>query len=64
MRLITCLLLALGTGIAGFLLRAAVPVTPVDQGFRDLLPWYQAGHPPEPGRSPPVPSNTPETSAP
>lgn len=64
MRLITCLLLALGTGVAGFALRAAIPVTPVDGAFRELLPWYRANHPPEGGRISPGTSNMPETSAP
>ncbi|GJE78515.1 hypothetical protein ACFQWF_15755 [Methylorubrum suomiense] len=57
MRLVTCLLLALGTGIAGLALRAAVPVTPADDGFRQVmhLYWSQDGA---------QVSNKPETSAP
>ncbi len=57
MRPVICLLLALGAGLAGLSLRVLVPVTPVDDGFREVVRLY----PPKdkvPG------SNTPETSAP
>ncbi|SFL68667.1 hypothetical protein [Methylorubrum salsuginis] len=57
MRLVTCLLLALGAGLAGLSLRLFVPVTPVDETFREVVRLYlpkDAG----PG------SNMPETSAP
>lgn len=57
MRLGTCLLLALGCGIFGLGLRLALPVTPVDASFREVIRLYQpqgaAGS-----------SNTPETSSP
>ncbi|WP_331286691.1 MULTISPECIES: hypothetical protein [Methylobacteriaceae] len=57
MRLGTCLLLALGCGVSGLGLRLALPVTPVDASFREVIRLYQpqgaAGS-----------SNTPETSSP
>lgn len=57
MRLVTCLLLALGSGLAGLSLRAAVPVTPVDASFREVIRLYA------PQATAPA-SNTTETSAP
>ncbi len=57
MRLGTCLLLALLSGGAGLALRWAVPVTPVDASFREVIRLYQ----PQGGTGT---SNTPETSLP
>ncbi|WP_342150715.1 hypothetical protein [Methylorubrum sp. SB2] len=57
MRRITCLLLALGVGLAGLSLRALVPVTPVDEAFREVVRLY-------PPKDKAPASNTPETSAP
>ncbi len=52
-----CLFLALLIAAAGLGLRLALPVTPVDGPFRDVLRAYGA-----PGDAPP--SNTGETSPP
>lgn len=57
MRLATCLLLALGAGLAGLSLRMLVPVTPVDDTFREVVRLYSPKDA-APG------SNMPETSAP
>lgn len=57
MRRVTCLLLALGSGLAGLSLRAFVPVTRVDASFRDVIRLYSPQ-----GAAPS--SNMPETSAP
>lgn len=48
MRLHSCLLLALATGLLGAGLRAAVPVTPVDQAFRDVIRFYRSFERPRP----------------
>ncbi|WP_167450820.1 hypothetical protein [Methylobacterium terrae] len=42
MSLRACLVLALLTGLAGLSLRLAVPVTPVDQDYRDVIAYYRA----------------------
>ncbi|KTS36896.1 hypothetical protein NS228_19855 [Methylobacterium indicum] len=42
MSLRACLVLALLTGLAGLALRLAVPVTPVDQDYRDVVAFYRA----------------------
>lgn len=52
-----CLLLAVLAGALGLVLRLAVPVTPVDGPFRDVLRVYAT-------RAGDGPSNTGETSAP
>ncbi|BAU91281.1 hypothetical protein MPPM_2676 [Methylorubrum populi] len=57
MRLGTCLLLAVLSAGLGLGLRLVLPVTPVDESFRDVMRLYQSQG--EPGRS-----NMPETSAP
>lgn len=57
MRLRTCLLLAVASTGLGLCLRLAVPVTPVDASFRDVLRLYQS-------QGAPGHSNMPETSAP
>lgn len=57
MRLATCLLFAVGSGLVGLSLRAAVPVTPVDASFRAVIRLYA------PQGAGPA-SNMPETSAP
>ena len=41
MRIRTCLLLALGTGLIGLGLRVVLPVTPVDEQFRDVVRFYE-----------------------
>lgn len=41
MRIRTCLLLAFGTGLLGVGLRAAIPVTPVDAPFREVVRFYE-----------------------
>ncbi|WP_288586914.1 hypothetical protein [uncultured Methylobacterium sp.] len=42
MSLRACLVLALIAGLAGLSLRVAVPVTPVDQDYRDVVAFYRA----------------------
>ncbi len=42
MSLRACLVLALLTGLVGLALRLAVPVTPVDQDYRDVVAFYRA----------------------
>lgn len=37
-----CLVFALLTGLTGLALRLAVPVTPVDQDYRDVIAFYRA----------------------
>ncbi|WP_204165254.1 hypothetical protein [Methylobacterium radiodurans] len=54
----TCLLLALATGLAGLALRLALPVTPADASFREVVRHYGADRPP--GES----GNMRETSGP
>ena len=41
MRIRTCLLLALATGLLGLGLRMAIPVTPVDASFREVVRFYE-----------------------
>ena len=53
----TCLILALATGALGVGLRLAVPVTPADDSFREVVRYYGADVPGTPG-------NTRETSTP
>ena len=57
MRVSTCLILALATGLAGLSLRAVLPVAAVDSSFREVIRLYR----PHGG---PGNSNMPETSAP
>ncbi|CAX24899.1 protein of unknown function [Methylorubrum extorquens DM4] len=57
MRLGTCLLLAVMSGVMGLSLRLTLPVTPVDASFRDVVRLYQS-------QGAPTGSNTPETSPP
>ncbi|WP_200943149.1 hypothetical protein [Methylobacterium sp. Leaf123] len=57
MRLGTCLLLAVVSGVLGLTLRLTLPVTPVDASFRDVMRLYQS-------QAVPTGSNTPETSPP
>lgn len=57
MRLGTCLLLAVVSGVLGIGLRLSLPVIPVDASFRDVMRLYQ----PQGG---PGTSNMPETSQP
>ncbi len=57
MRLGTCLLLAVMSGVLGLSLRLTLPVTPVDASFRDVMRLYQS-------QGAPGHSNMPETSAP
>ncbi|WP_170249175.1 hypothetical protein [Methylobacterium haplocladii] len=45
MRIRTSLLLALGVGVLGVGLRAAIPVAPVDDAFRDVIRFYRALEP-------------------
>ena len=42
MSLRACLVLALLAGLMGLALRLAVPVTPVDQDYRDVIAFYRA----------------------
>ncbi len=42
MSLRACLVLALLAGLTGLALRLAVPVTPVDQDYRDVIAYYRA----------------------
>lgn len=42
MRPRTCLLLALGFGLLGLSLRSAMPVTPVDTSFREVIRFYDS----------------------
>lgn len=42
MSLRACLVLALLTVLAGLGLRLIVPVTPVDQDYRDVIAYYRA----------------------
>ncbi|UHC16943.1 hypothetical protein LRS73_03210 [Methylobacterium currus] len=42
MSLRACLALALLAGLLGLSLRLAVPVTPVDQDYRDVVAFYRA----------------------
>lgn len=42
MRTRTCLLLALGFGALGLGLRLAIPVTPVDASFREVIRFYES----------------------
>lgn len=66
MRLVTCLLFALASGFAGLSLRAALPVTPVDASFREVIRRYAPqgqGDGQAPSSNMPS-SNMPETSAP
>lgn len=42
MSLRACLALALLTGLTGLGLRLALPVTPVDQDYRDVIAYYRA----------------------
>jgi hypothetical protein len=42
MSLRACLVLALVTGLVGLGMRLAVPVTPVDQDYRDVVEFYRA----------------------
>ncbi|WP_128565066.1 hypothetical protein [Methylobacterium crusticola] len=38
----SCLVLGLLAGLAGLSLRLALPVTPVDQDFRDVIAFYRS----------------------
>ncbi len=42
MSLRACLVLALLTGLVGLGLRLVVPVTPVDQDYRDVIAYYRS----------------------
>ncbi|GJD55253.1 hypothetical protein [Methylobacterium dankookense] len=53
----TCLLLALTAGALGVALRLALPVTPADDSFREVVRYYGADGPAAAG-------NMRETSAP
>ncbi|MCP1548355.1 MULTISPECIES: hypothetical protein [Methylorubrum] len=57
MRLGTCLLLAVVSGVLGLTLRLTLPVTPADASFRDVMRLYQS-------QAAPTGSNTLETSPP
>lgn len=44
----TCAILAVFVALCGVGLRGAIPVTPVDGAFRDLLSYYGSLKKPEP----------------
>lgn len=60
----TCLIAALAAGLLGVGLRAALPVSPVDEPFREVLRFYRSVPLAPSGRPERAGSNTGETRAP